>query len=558
MPVIEICDRDGKTEKIKIEESVESAERADSLYEILWKRGIFLDAPCAGNGMCGKCRVQFLDGAGEPTDKEKKLLSEKDLKAGVRLACAVKIKNDCRICLPEKGNADIKAVTEFCPWKCEKQKGQMSSFLEQQYGIVIDIGTTTLAAELLALQTGKTLTVKTAVNHQRAYGADVLSRIQAANEGADIKLRELIWQDLRNLVEKLLADVPDGVSAVKKIVIAGNTTMCHLLLGFSCETLGSAPFLPFDLSLQKVSCREIFGENFEVWKRENGKRDGCEPEVVILPGIAAFLGADITAGIYATGMAEEHEPVMLLDMGTNGEMVIGNCEGFVAASAAAGPVFEGGKISCGVAGIPGAVTHVTLQAVEKMPEPNAEDLQKESNYKYSYKTIADESPVGFCGTGIIDMMSELVRNQIVDENGTLAEPWFTDAFPLGELVFTQEDIREVQLGKSAIRAGIETLLSEYGREPEKVYLAGGFGFDMDVEKAVRIGLFPEHMKDRIVPIGNAALAGAKRFLLEDEKTAEEKVRWIAAHTKELNLAMHPQFNEWYLQYMFFEIEKSRE
>ncbi len=240
---------------------------------------------------------------------------------------------------------------------------------------------------------------------------------------------------------------------------------------------------------------------------------------------------------------------LLLDIGTNGEMAAGGADGFLVTSAAAGPVFEGGNISCGVAGVPGAVTNLVL---ERDPAATGGIRTVELS------TIAGETPIGLCGTGIIDAVGEAVRLGLIDENGTFEEPWFTDGMPVaeGRFRFRQEDVRQVQMGKAAIRAGIETLLAESGGEdPEEILIAGGFGFRMDEEQAIRIGLFPEQFRGHITMIGNSALAGAERYLLDDRTAAKQRLASITGRAQELSLAMHPKFNELYLDEMFFDTDR---
>lgn len=561
-------------------------ETEKSLLALLQEQQIYVDAPCNGKGNCGRCHVRFLEGIPEPTEKEKRLLSETELAAGIRLACAALPKKDCRIMLLSENSGEIAALAkggrEIAP---REEKGTVSGEGENEaaplqgrkktmplqggkenysYGIAVDIGTTTLAAELVELKSGAKEAVATSVNHQRAYGADVISRIQAANEGKGALLQYCIRTDIKALMVDLVKQAGISREQVEKIVIAGNTTMCHLLRGLSCEGLGAAPFTPTDISLWEGTAGELLGDY--TW---NAK-------AVILPGISAFVGADIVAGIYSSGMDLQEKACLLLDIGTNGEMVIGGKEGFLVTSAAAGPVFEGGNISCGVPGIPGAVTHVSLQRkggsgmpdfreTESVSGKVVQEWEEKEVFWRCYETIGGKPPVGICGTGIIDVASELVREGLVDENGTLAEPWFAGGFPVaGDAVrFTQRDIREIQMGKSAIRAGMETLLLEYQKkkpeagEPKAgesgipVFLAGGFGYYMDVEKAIRIGLFPEFFSGQVKAIGNSALEGAKQFLLAEEEEAKGRMQWIVEHAREINLAMHPKFNDLYMEHMFF-------
>lgn len=438
------------------------------------------------------------------------------------------------------------------------------------YGIAVDIGTTTIAMSLLELPLdpggsgGIRRAVVTSVNHQRMYGADVISRIQAANEGRGEHLRELICSDLSRMAGELTASAGVPAERITRMAVAGNTTMCHLLRGLSCETLGRAPFTASDLSLWRGRCADLPGLSW------------LPAECVILPGISVFAGADLVAGIYAGSLEEETGPALLLDIGTNGEMALGGREGFLVTSAAAGPVFEGGGISCGMPGIPGAVTHVSLRrmGVKAGPGERSNPQKRETpdvcgrdgrweteadGYRVSCETIGGERPAGLCGTGIIDAVSELVREGLIDENGTLKDPWFETGFPVaGERIrLTQQDIRQVQMGKAAIRAGIETLRKEYqagrgegaGEEEMHIFLAGGFGYDMKIENAVRIGLFPDEFAGRVTAAGNSSLKGAERFLTEED--AGKAFDRIVKHAKEIHLATHPGFADRYLKDMFF-------
>ena len=564
--------REETGEKIHIAQEIEGK----TLLTLLQDQGIYVDAFCGGSGECGRCRVRFLKGAAEPAGKELRVLTPEELSVGVRLACATKPTVDCAILLSSGKQEEIKVLNHGGEReRVEHLSGrqaiirQQSNYSEQEsaeddknlssYGIAVDIGTTTLAAALVDMRDGRQIGVETSINHQRAYGADVISRIQAANEGKGIFLQKSIDTDLKVLLERLMQQAGITRSQIEKVVIAGNTTMCHLLRGLSCEGLGVTPFTPTDNSLWEGSLVELLGESevsagIEVsGEMENIVEAKWHAKAVILPGISAFVGADIVAGIYASGMQESTDITMLLDIGTNGEMVLGNRDGLLVTSAAAGPVFEGGNIACGVPGIAGAVSHVTIT----------------EDGTCNYETIGNETPVGICGSGIIDAVSELVRLGVIDENGTLADAWFENGYPVaGEnIVFTQRDVREIQMGKSAIRAGIETLLTEYGKgcadrsetvmQPadagncQQIFLAGGFGYYMDVDKAIRMGLFPETFAGKVNSLGNSALEGTKKYLLTEESAARKAVERIVASAKEINLALHPAFNEFYMQYMFF-------
>lgn len=506
------------------------ADGGGTLRELLQKHGVYVDSPCGGAGVCGKCLVQFRSGAPSPTAQERERLTEEQLAAGVRLACCTAPQADCEIALLWNFVERMAVETGFylqTPGKAAGNGGSAGSAV----GAAVDLGTTTIAMALVRLADGARLASATMVNHQRMYGADVISRIHSANEGRGELLKNLVRKDIACGLDALLEDAAakgEDVCGLKNIVIAGNTAMCHLLQGYSCGTLGVAPFVPVDISLTRC-----------IWKFPVGNPLLREADTVILPGISAFVGADIAAGILSTGMAESSELSMLIDMGTNSEMVIGNRNGFLVTSAAAGPAFEGGRISCGMAGVPGAVSHVVLEGGKARCE-----------------TIGKEKAVGICGTGIVDAVSELAAAGLVDENGLLSEPYFSAGFPLAENVrVTQEDIREIQMAKSAIRAGIEILLREYGAaygHVRRLYLAGGFGLGMNPASAAGIGLIPPELSDRVIPVGNTALAGACEYLCGPAQENGERMRHIVENSREINLAMHPDFNELYLQYMFFE------
>lgn len=510
-----------------------------TLLELLREKQIYVDAPCNGRGNCGKCLVQYQSGAPEPTEREKKKLTEAQCSDGWRLACLSVPQVDCEVRLRMQKQENMAVETGFShenrknvevrttPLQDIERKGRKETQNDgvNDFGVALDIGTTTLAASLLRLSTGETCQNAVSVNHQRAYGADVISRIRAANEGKASPLQNCIREDILLLLQKLAAQEQIGREQIKHLVITGNTTMCHLLLGYSCENLGKAPFSPVDISLQKRTWKQVF-ENEEYGA-----------EVTILPGISAFVGADIAAGIYSTNLCDE-SCTMLLDIGTNGEMALYAKGHLFVTSVAAGPALEGGNISCGMPGIMGAVSHAALFGRNRMV----------------VKTIGNGKPEGLCGTGIIDVVYELVKHRLVDENGTLQPEFFEKGYPVvkDSIYFTQEDIRQVQMAKAAIHAGIELLLMQAGTEisrVEKVYLAGGFGTAIDVEKAMGIGLLPKEFRGKVVSVGNSALEGAKRCLLEPK--AGEEMAELAERAEEINLAMKEAFQETYLGRMQF-------
>lgn len=498
-----------------------------TLLALLQEKGIAFGAPCGGRGICGKCRVKFLAGAPDAAGKERELLDADELENGIRLACVARVKNSCRILLPRSDEEDMAVLTDYGV-QTENMESQKHPHIRSdikkhfRYGIAIDVGTTTLAAELFDMSDGRTLAVASGINHQRVYGADVITRIAATNAGKGGLLYESIRADIVMLLEKLSEKVP--LREVSEIAIVGNTTMCHLLRGLSCTGLGRAPFTPTDNTWYETDAKTLL------------KIQNCPAKVTILPGISAFVGADIVAGIYASGIDTRQEAGLLLDIGTNGEMALHHAGRLYVTSTAAGPVFEGGNISCGMPGVPGAVYRIRRQ--------NAED-------GWYCETIEHEPPVGLCGTGIIDLTAALRQADYMDENGTLTEPWFSDGILIKDHIrFEQSDIREVQMGKAAIRAGIEILLTETKCVRPEVSLAGGFGYFMDVEHAIQIGMFPEAFRGRVSSVGNSALKGAKQYLL-DEENARVRIDRMLEHAVEWNLAEHPSFEALYLHFMGF-------
>ena len=394
----------------------------------------------------------------------------------------------------------------------------------------MDIGTTTIAMQLLKGTTGKAVHTVTTINHQRAYGADVISRMQASMGGKKEALRQSIQTDLTEGIKRLLEESGVEAGKVRRVAIGGNTTMGHLLMGYDCDTLGVYPFTPVNIDFIEGSFQEILGS------------DLLDATTVLLPGISTYVGGDIVSGLLSLGFDSREQVCLLVDLGTNGEMALGNRDKIMVTSTAAGPAFEGGNISCGMGSVAGAICSVKIE-----------------DGTVSVKTIRDQAPVGLCGTGVVETVAELVKEEIVEDSGLLDEEYFEDGFPLAkdpegkEIVFTQQDVREIQLAKAAVRGGVETLLVRYGisyDDVHKVYLAGGFGYKLDTEKAIAIGMFPEEFQGKIEAIGNSSLAGAVEYLTEQD--SRERIGKILSVSTEINLSADKDFNEFYMDSMFFE------
>lgn len=522
--------------KVKEKMIIDRSKQQKNLLEMLQEKNEYISAPCNGNGICGKCIVRYKSGATEPTKQDREFLSEKQLEQGYRLACQSYPTEEYKVEIPELEET-IEVLSQWENQRTEEilkntAEGTAEKTENAIYGICIDIGTTTLAALLVNLETEADCQTAVSVNHQRAYGSDVLSRISASNSGKKWEIQRCIRQDLQKLIRELLQKEKITEQQIQRIVIAGNTTMCHLLRGFSCETLGVAPFLPVDLSWMEGSAADFLGMK------------ELDTKVVILPGISAFVGADIMAGIAKMNMHRSEGYHLLLDIGTNGEMVLGNCRHMYVTSTSAGPAFEGGNISCGMASIPGVISHVFMEETGKagfqvIGETDGENKKQQA--------------IGICGTGMIDLVYELREHQMIDEHGTYSDLYFDTGYKLAEKVkFTQNDIRELQMAKAAIRAGVDILVKKAGitfDEVDNCYLAGGFGTKIDIKKAAGIGLIPKELEMKTIPAGNTVLAGTKEVLLG--RISKEELEKIQTMAEVINLAEENDFEELYLSYMDF-------
>ena len=537
---------------------IDRSKQQKNLLEMLQEKNEYISAPCNGNGICGKCVVQYKRGATEPTRRDREVFSEKQLEDGYRLACQSYPAGAYEVELPESEETievlsewgkqqkmDAEGLTEADTQTPEEAKisggiqdkeaaeGTAEKTENAIYGICIDIGTTTLAALLVNLETEADCQTAVSVNHQRAYGSDVLSRISASNSGKKWEIQRCIRQDLQKLIRELLQKEKITEQQIQRIVIAGNTTMCHLLCGFSCETLGVAPFEPVDISWMEGSAADFLGMK------------ELDTKVVILPGISAFVGADIMAGIAKMNMHRSEGYHLLLDIGTNGEMVLGNCRHMYVTSTSAGPAFEGGNISCGMASIPGVISHVFMEETGKAGFQMIGEADGENKKK--------QQAIGICGTGMIDLVYELWKHQMIDEHGTYSDLYFDTGYELaGKVKFTQYDIREIQMAKAAIRAGVDILVKKAGiafDEVDDCYLAGGFGTKIDITKAAGIGLIPKELEMKTIPVGNTVLAGTKEVLLG--RISKDELEKIQTMADVINLAEENDFEELYLSYMDF-------
>jgi len=419
-----------------------------SVYEAMIRAGLHPDAPCGGTGKCGKCRVE-IDGA---TVLACKTAADHNMTVTV---CAQQM-NVLTDCQPERIDPDG----------------------ANRYVMALDVGTTTVAGAILDGVTGETLAVSGCVNPQRAWGADVITRIRYVLREDGYALRDAIRQALAELTAELTAKAGIDESEIGLGSIVCNTAMHHLLLDIDPTSLVTPPYMPEVRDAMEIDAAGILPIG--------GK-------LRILPNIAGFIGGDTSGCLVAAKFDQEKDLTLLLDIGTNGEMALGNKERRIACSAAAGPAFEGANISCGMSGSSGAVDHVWLE-----------------NGNIRYSVIGSGEALGLCGSGLLDFAAVLLELGVISPDGRMKCKSYS--LPGSDVSLTQRDIRQLQLAKGAIRAGICLMTERFGceiKDIKQVKLTGAFGCHLSPASAVAIGMIPEELKDRIISVGNAAFEGAK-------------------------------------------------
>lgn len=575
------------------------------------------DAPCGGRGSCGKCKVHIIEGRlGEVSMEEKKFLTTKQIEHGIRLACKTPVLSDMKIsiqseyapsriltshggysgpidavvkkkflCLSPPSVYDQLSDLERIAAALNIENPEISAALLRKipallreadfnisavysakrilsiekgdtsgshYGMAVDLGTTTVVVYLMDMHSGEILDTESAMNSQKSFGADVISRISHCMENKDgsNQMQSKIIRQLETMMSNIVQRQDIAKEHIYLSTIVGNTTMLHLLNAVNPEPIAQAPYIPAFTGLFCCPAHEIGFSSLP----------NCS--IYLLPGIASYIGADIVAGIVSTDLAATEELSLLVDIGTNGEIVLGNNKQIYSCSTASGPAFEGYNISHGVGGISGAINSVKL--VDG-------DIQ--------FSTINDKRATGICGSASIDIIALLLHSGLMDEGGMLLKPeditqenveplirrrcsigdqeCFIVAFGQetdnGEqIVFTQKDIREIQLAKAAIAAGITTLLQESGKKIEdlqRIYIAGGFGSYIDKNNALAIGLYPQQPNTNVIIAGNTAGQGAIMCSLSRDKFKESLS--VQKHVRYIELSMNALFNQEYMSRMYF-------
>ena len=468
-----------------------STEAGCTVLEAMIRAGLHPDAPCGGRGTCGKCKVE-IDGK-------------------TVLACQTKVASDLVVKLFDADKVSILETGMGGPIRADGVNEYVAAF---------DIGTTTLVGFLLSGKTGEVLATASAMNPQAQYGADVIARIEAAIASETLVLQAVILPKLRELLAELAREAGIDQKEIRLVSVVGNTAMHHLLLGIDPKPLVTPPYMPAIREAMEFPAAPLLP---------------IHPDGVlrVLPNIAGFVGGDTVGCMTAVDFGNLEKLTLMIDIGTNGEMVLGNKHRRIACSTAAGPAFEGAKISMGMRGSPGAIDHVWVE-----------------DEALRWHTIGEETPKGICGSGLLDLVACLLDLDILDESGYLEENPYT--IPDTAVTLSQKDIREVQLAKAAIRAGIELMCAHLGVQPEQiesVLLAGAFGNYMDPRSACRIGMIPPALLDRIKPIGNAAGEGAKMCAVNAQYY--ETSKHLAAETEFLELASRPEFQDCFVDALEF-------
>ncbi len=540
------------------------ASSGDNLLKIAEDTGILIDASCGGTMKCGKCKVKITKGETGPlTTTEKHLLSDFEIRNGYRLACCLEITSDLEVYVPNShgGFTQKKQMTnlpeDFVP--------EIRITSTPCYGVAFDIGTTTVVGMLWNLKSNTLVDVEARTNYQSVHGSDVISRIQFCNQedSHTALMHKKVILCFNDILEDIFVRNQILPQHVYDVTIVGNTTMSHLVLGVHPKSLARTPFVPVFCDAQNLTAHEL---GIKVNPRAN---------VFLLPNIAGHVGSDIVGMMLATHIYKLDGCHIAIDIGTNGEIVAIKDGKLLTCSTAAGPAFEGASIHHGMRAAAGAIETVSIQGNQ-----------------VSIQTIDNAAPIGICGSGLIDAVAELLNTGIIEPNGRMLtyqeaitkgipvklakriisfeqQPAFILTYPqsmplsaLSEtsaccdfehvILLTQQDIRKVQLAKGAILAGMQTLmktLSMTENDIDTIMLAGAFGNYIDKKSALRIGLFPQIMEEKIISVGNAAGTGASMglFSASERQTASE----FGKKTEHIELSMNMDFQEFYMYAMTF-------
>jgi uncharacterized 2Fe-2S/4Fe-4S cluster protein (DUF4445 family) len=481
-------------------------KKGELLLPFLRQNDVEIFSPCGGNGTCGKCKI-FIKGHGSVT------------------SCLYPVFNDIEIILPDTREAAILIDQHAFTIQLPFNPGLFSDLSSFPHGVAIDIGTTTVVFYFINLFPGGTITTKAVINPQTKYGGDVISRINysASSPGGLETLRREIVSCINFHLDHFQRLMEISAQDLVKVVIAGNNTMLHILLGVNPLPIALAPFKPAFTAEQNRIGKELDLH--------------CHPkaEIKILPSVSAYVGADIVAGLASIKPMKQYSTYLFMDIGTNGEMALVTPEKIWCCATAAGPAFEGANISCGMSAVEGAINTYNSDG---------------------YTVIGDYQPMGLCGSGLIDVVSHLIKKQIVNPDGLIETDFIIvpadKSSSQKEISITQQDIREVQLAKSAIRAGVNILMNKASLtfdDIDVLYLSGGFGNYIDKDNAIAIGMLPFELSNRIISLGNTSGTGA---LLSLKSIAyDEVIREVINKAEYIELSTEDDFTMDFVMHMGF-------
>lgn len=475
------------------------AREGMTLLEAQIEAGLHPDAFCGGRGTCGKCRVT-VDGASV-------------------LACGTVIDRDMVVYTGKTDREQTQILMKGSGRQIQFSPGDLPGDVEAPLIAAVDIGSTTVVAYLLDGRTGERLGVRSILNPQRQYGGDVVSRCSYALENGAEVLSGCIRRAVNELLRELAVQCGRYSEEIVRIAMVGNSCMHHLFLGISTESLVLAPYTPKVTGALRLKALDY------------GLHAHPGAELLWLPNIGGFVGSDTVGCILAADLDRREGITLLVDIGTNGEIVLADGGRLTACSTAAGPAFEGAKITCGMRGSAGAIDHVYLE-----------------EGKIRYHVIGEGAPVGICGSGLLDAAACFLKAGIVDETGRMAQTYhFTD-----QVFLNQKDIRELQLAKAAIAAGIQILCRHRGVKPEqadRLLIAGAFGNYLNPKSACAIGMLPRELEEKITSIGNGAGEGAS--IAAQSRQEFDRSVWLARETEFLELALDPDFQDVYVDELGF-------
>jgi len=470
------------------------SDRSVRLSDVIKELGVEISMPCAGMGLCGKCIVSVSGKVSSPSENEIRILGDR-IKSGERLACQTFVQGDSIVLISEvkelKGEyltSEIKPVNPLTgKRKC------ISS--------IIDIGTTTVAAQSFEMPSGKLRKSLFQLNAQTIYGSDVVSRIDSEINNHNGKLGKIIQNQISDILNRLDND--------GDVIITGNTTMLYLLSNTDVSCLASFPF----------EIKETFGKNV--------KLPGLSENIYLPKTISAFIGSDIMCGIISSGMMRDENSV-LIDLGTNSEIVYKHGDKFICASASAGPVFEGASIECGSYSVPGAINSVY-----------------NIGNRIEFTSVPGGKVKSICGSGVIDAVAVMLSLGYIENDGYLEDKVFIGQ---SDVYISPSDVRKIQLAKSAIFSALTIVCDDFSKV-DKFYISGGFGSSININNAVRIGLFPKEILGKVVFCGNTSLSGAKMILFD--ASTKELTENIYKNCKTEVLSQKEEFNKLFVENMNF-------